>query len=60
MHRKTVTGILILLLVTPIASVEVMSTESTTPLERVASTPKGQLKGPYPDYAAVAFYFKGS
>jgi cytochrome c553 len=25
-----------------------------TPLERVASTPKGQLKSPYPGFASVA------
>ena len=28
--------------------------EAMTPLERVASTPKGQLKNPYTDYASVA------
>ncbi len=28
--------------------------EIMTPLERVASTPKGQLKSPYPDFASVA------
>jgi hypothetical protein len=28
-----------------------MAAEIMTPLERVASTPKGQLKSPYPDFA---------
>jgi len=28
--------------------------ETMTPLERVASTPKGQLKNPYADFASVA------
>lgn len=33
---------------------EVIAAEIMTPLERVASTPKGQLKSPYPDFASVA------
>ena len=32
----------------------VASAETTTPLDRVASTPKGQLKSPYTDVASVA------
>lgn len=28
--------------------------EAMTPLERLASTPKGQLKNPYADFASVA------
>jgi mono/diheme cytochrome c family protein len=32
----------------------VMGAETMTPLERVASTPKGQLKSPYADFASVA------
>ena len=42
MHRRTVTGILILLLVNPTCTGEVMSAESS------------QLKSSYPDYAGVA------
>ncbi len=33
---------------------EVVSTGAITPLQRVASTPKGQLKSPYPDFTSVA------
>ena len=54
MHRRTVAWIVVLLLVTPTAPGELISAESMTPLERVASTPKGQLKSPYPNYASVA------
>jgi mono/diheme cytochrome c family protein len=55
MHRRIVNGILILLLVTaPTAPSEIMSAESMTPLERIASTPKGQLKSPYPNFASIA------
>jgi mono/diheme cytochrome c family protein len=54
MHRRTVTGVLILLLVTPAARGEGTDAECMTPLERVASTPKGRLKSPYPDYASIA------
>ena len=54
MHR-TVGGILIVLtLAAPTAGGEVTAAESTTPLEREASTPKGQLKSPYQDFANVA------
>ena len=31
-----------------------VSAEALTPLERVATTPKGHLKSPFPDYASVA------
>ena len=31
-----------------------VAAKTLTPLERVATTPKGQLKSPYPDYASVA------
>ena len=55
MHRRIVNGILILLLVTaPTAPSEIMSAERMTPLERIASTPKGQLKSPYPNFASIA------
>jgi hypothetical protein len=32
----------------------VTAAETMTPSERAASTPKGQLKSPYPDFASVA------
>ena len=52
----TVGGILVVLTLTgPIGSGEVTAAaETMTPLERVASAPKGQLKSPYPDFANVA------
>ena len=33
---------------------DVAAGETMTPLGRVASTPKGQLKSPYGDFASVA------
>ena len=33
---------------------ETAAAETMTPLERLASTPKGQLKSPYADFASVA------
>ena len=33
---------------------EVLAAEIMTPLERVATTPKGELKNPYADFASVA------
>ena len=54
MHR-TVDGILVvLMLAAPTAGGKVTAAEIMTPLERVASTPKGQLKSPYRDFASVA------
>ena len=54
MHR-TVSKILVALTLATLAGGgEVMAAEIVTPLERVASTPKGQLKSPYPDFASVA------
>ena len=53
MHR-TVGGILVVLtLAAPTGGGEVTAAETMTPLERLASTPKGQLKSPYPDFASV-------
>ena len=55
MHRRTVTGILVLLLATVLTARNgVICAESMTPLERVARTPKGELKSPYPNFASVA------
>jgi mono/diheme cytochrome c family protein len=54
MHR-TVGGILILLTLAALAGGGVVTAaEIMTPLERAASTPKGQLNSPYPDFASVA------
>jgi len=58
MHR-TVSGILMDLIVAALASAlagggDVAAGETMTPMERVASTPKGQLKSPYADFASVA------
>ena len=47
-------GILMGLTVGAVVAARVASAETMTPLERVASAPKGQLKSPYPDYASVA------
>ena len=55
MHRRTVTGIVILLLLLVTAGTapgEVMSAELMTPTGSPA--PKGELKSPYPDFASVA------
>ena len=54
MHR-TVGGILVVLtLAAPTGGGEVTAAETMTPLERLASTPKGQLNSPYRDFASVA------
>ena len=58
MHRRTVAGILILLFLLLVtastAPGEFMSAELMTPMERVATAPRGELKSPYPDFASVA------
>ena len=58
MHRRTVTGILILLFLllatAGTALGEFRSAELMTPMERVATAPKGELKSPYPDFDSVA------
>jgi mono/diheme cytochrome c family protein len=51
MHR-TVSGILIVAALA--GGGDVAAGETMTPMERVASTPKGQLKSPYTDFASVA------
>jgi len=55
---RTVAGILMVLtLAAPTGSGVVAAEQTmtpTTPMERVASTPKGQLKSPYADFASVA------
>ena len=52
---KTLSAVLpILLLVALIGGGDASAAESMTPLKRVASTPKGQLKNPYADFTSVA------
>lgn len=51
----TVGGTLIFLaLAVPMGGGEVTAAESPTIMELAISTPKGQLKSPYPDFASVA------
>jgi hypothetical protein len=45
---------MVLTLATPTGGGDVTAAEIMTPLQRVASTPKGQLKSPYADFASVA------
>jgi mono/diheme cytochrome c family protein len=53
--QRTISGILIgLILAAPTGGGGVAAGEIKTPMERVASTPKGQLKNPYTDFASVA------
>jgi mono/diheme cytochrome c family protein len=52
---KTLSAVLpILLLVALIGGGDASAAESMTPLQRVVSTPKGQLKNPYADFTSVA------
>jgi mono/diheme cytochrome c family protein len=52
---RTIGGILAgLIITTLIGSGDVAAGGTMTPMERVANTPKGQLKSPYPDFASVA------
>jgi mono/diheme cytochrome c family protein len=53
--QRTISGILIgLIVAASTGSGDVAAGEPMTPLERLASTPKGQLKNPYTDFASVA------
>jgi mono/diheme cytochrome c family protein len=53
---RTVAGILMVLTLAaaPTGGGVVAAEQTMTPVERVASTPKGQLKSPYADFASVA------
>ena len=52
---KTIARILLGLIIAALTGVGDVAAEDTmTPLDRVASTPKGQLKNPYVDFASVA------
>jgi mono/diheme cytochrome c family protein len=54
MHR-TISGILVGLIAATLApGGDVTAGETMTPIERVATTPKGQLKSPYADFTSVA------
>jgi mono/diheme cytochrome c family protein len=54
-YFELVTGLLLAVcIVMPTISGRVTAAETMTPLARVFSTPKGQLKSPYPDVAEVA------
>ena len=52
MHRTVALTLLLLAALT--GRDALMAAEIMTPLERVASTPKGQLKSSYPDFAKIA------
>jgi mono/diheme cytochrome c family protein len=52
--HRTIGVILVLSLAAPTGAGEVTAAETMTPLEREASTPKGELKSPYTDFASVA------
>jgi mono/diheme cytochrome c family protein len=54
MHRIVSEILIILMLAALAGDGEATTTEIMTPLQEVASTPKGQLKSPYPDFARVA------
>ena len=47
-------AILVGLFVGVLIAVRVAAADIMTPLDRVSSAPKGQLKSPYPDFASVA------
>jgi len=51
---KVVPRILAFGIMTILAGGHLAAAETLTPLERVATTPKGQLKSPYTDFASVA------
>ena len=52
---RTIGGILVTLIVAAaIGGGDAGAADTMTPLERLASTPKGQLKSPYADFASVA------
>ena len=43
-----------LILAAPTLGVDAAAEQAMTPFERAISTPRGQLKNPYPDFASVA------
>ena len=52
---RTIRGILMgPILATLTGGVDAAAGEPPTPFERAVSTPRGQLKSPYPDFASVA------
>ena len=53
MHRTVGGSLMVLTLAALAGGGVVTAAETMTPLERAASTPKGQLNSPYPDFASV-------
>ena len=51
---RRINGILLGVTVAALIGGHVAAAETMTPLERVASTPRGQLKSPYAEFASVA------
>jgi hypothetical protein len=54
MHRTVGGSLMVLTLAALAGGGVVTAAETMTPLERAASTPKGLLNSPYPDFAGVA------
>jgi len=52
--QRTVSGILMVLTLVALTGGVLAAEGTMTPLERALSTPKGQLKSPYTDFASVA------
>ena len=53
MHR-TINGMPMVLILAALAAGQIRAAEIMTPLERVATAPKGELKSPYPDFTPTA------
>ena len=51
---KTLNRLLIGAIIAGLTGCDIAAADTTTPLERVTSVPRGQLKSPYPDFAGVA------
>ena len=52
---RTISGILMgLILAAPTLGFDAAAEQAMTPFERAISTPRGELKNPYPDFASVA------
>jgi hypothetical protein len=54
MHRIVSEILIVLMLAALAGDGEATTAEIMTPLQEVASTPKGQPKSPYPTFASVA------
>ena len=51
---KTLNRLLIGAIIAGLTGCDIAAADTTTPMERVTSVPRGQLKSPYPDFAGVA------